>query len=54
MVLNWPERFNTRAVLILKYLILLCNSFSAAETAFQSVVTENLGAAIINLALVGL
>ena len=55
MVLNWPERFNTRAVLILKlqYLILLCNSFSAAETAFQSVVTENLGAAIINLALVG-
>ena len=56
IVLNWPECFNTRVVLILKlqYLIWLRNSFSAAETAFESGFTENLGVAIINLALVGL
>ena len=56
IVLNWPECFNTRAVLILKlqYLIWLRNSFSAAGTGFESGFTENLGAAIINLALVGL
>lgn len=53
--MNWPEYFYTRIVLSFEVIVfaLVEDSVKAAVTAFKSGFTKNLGAAIMNIALIG-